>query len=51
VRKHRRNLRGREHNRQSLRPLGANDFIEPRQLNIEHMAIKKQQCRERLILG
>jgi hypothetical protein len=36
--------------RHALRPLGAGDRLQPRQLDAEHLAIEEQQCRQRLVL-
>ena len=46
----RRHLLARQHHRQALRLLGADDLVEPGQIDIQHLAVKKQQGRQRLIL-
>jgi hypothetical protein len=32
-------------------PLGANDVVEPRKLDAEHLAVEKQQGAQGLVLG
>ncbi len=39
-----------EHDRKVLRPLGAHHAIQPRQIDLQHLAVKKQQRRQGLIL-
>jgi len=47
---HRAHLGGGKHHRQALRPLRASEAFQPRQLDPQHLAVKEQQRRQRLIL-
>lgn len=40
-----------KHDRQSLRPRGADQLVEPRQLHLEHLSVEEKKRRERLVLG
>ena len=39
-----------EDNRQTLGPLRANDVVDPRQRLLQHVAVEKEKCGERLVL-
>ncbi len=43
-------LAGREHHRQPGRALGAHHVLHPRQVLPQHLAVQKQQGRQRLVL-
>ncbi|MBT9166265.1 MAG: hypothetical protein DDT25_00948 [Chloroflexi bacterium] len=47
---HRGHLAGREHHRQLGRALGPHHALHPRQVLPQHLAVQKQQGRQRLIL-
>jgi hypothetical protein len=43
-------LRSGQHNRQTLRTLGADHLLQPAEVQAEHVAVQKDQRTERLIL-
>src|SRR6185503_7707332 len=43
-------LRDREHRGQPSRSLGADDVVEPGELDVEHLPVEKEQRRQRLVL-
>ena len=45
------NLVTRQDDGQMLGPLGADDVVEPRELDAEHLAIEEEQGAQRLVLG
>ena len=49
--KHGGHFGGRKHGRQALRLFRPRHIVQPRQIDAEHLPVKKQQRRERLALG